>query len=85
MRCIVFPCRQFFDVTLVAPSGYLNAAWCVSGATYSRLRDEAARAVEYLDDPDVDSFQVCRGEGANMLDCHLWLEWKSLFANEFVA
>lgn len=57
-------CPQVFDVTLVAPSGFLNAAWAVSGATYNRLRDEAARAVTYLDDPDVDSFQVCRGGAA---------------------
>ena len=49
---------QCFEVVLVAPSGHLNAAWSVSGATYSRLRDEATRAVTYLDDPDVDSFQV---------------------------
>ena len=50
--------RQRFAVVLVAPSGYLNAAWGLSGATYARLKDEAARAVTYLDDPDVDSFQV---------------------------
>ncbi|XP_043241314.1 nucleolar protein 6-like [Amphibalanus amphitrite] len=50
--------KESFEVVLVAPSGFLNAAWSVSGATYSRLRDEAARAVAYLDDPDVDSFQA---------------------------
>ncbi|XP_037094201.1 nucleolar protein 6-like [Pollicipes pollicipes] len=65
---------ECFEVVLVEPSGFLNLAWAVSGATYARLRDEAARAVAYLDDPEVDGFQALFMTPVPFLEAldHVW-------------